>query len=98
MLLILNYLATLLFRGTNESRKFPGLGFSFLDISRFDGLAFILLLLVSRTLVSKTLPIAVSTLITVSNNVAIFSSIFLVRLYIFSSTLSSVIIKLLCVV
>ena len=83
MLLTLNYLAIFLFCGISASRKVAGL--VFLDLSRFDGLALILLL------VSKTLPIAVSTLINVSNNVAIFSSILLVRLYIFSSTLSAVI-------
>ena len=83
MLLTLNYLAIFLFCGISASRKVAGLGI--LDLSRFDGLALILLL------VSKTLPIAVSTLINVSNNVAIFSSILLVRLYIFSSTLSAVI-------
>ena len=85
MLLILNYLAKFLLEGISTSRKFPLLGFSILDFSRFDGLALILLL------VSRTLLIAVSTLINASNIVAIFSSIFLVRLYIFSSTLSSVI-------
>ena len=86
MLLILNYLATFLFiGGINASRKLTGLGLSILDFSRFDGLALIL------KLFSKTLPTAVSILINASNIEAIFSSIFLERLYIFSSTLSSVI-------